>query len=321
MLSTAEPQTAGEVDLKTLEDTMFEGHLYLDHHHPPTLWNIVRGGFDSVDNLPLDDQDFALSVAMTSMIVNGSAKRLESELQMEIVRQHVSSQSVSRLTGMFVFDDIRSLAQIWDANDWGGHFKQEYLTDVGVYAKRSSRHDANWVACMIASDGSLKAGWAQAAESYWTGLPRLDMTPIWERIVCGTFCIWSMHSKQSALKEIEAIWPQSLNLLTICMNFFAVGSHDGQIFPGITTKNDALLLGYYLRMKEAQTPDVYHRIQQLSKNDPKMYTPPLNSDVLVLPDLTGFQIHIPLTDTEQLTRLSALLAAIRRGRYPPDSSK
>lgn len=271
-----------------------------------------------MDNLPLDDQDFALSVAMASMIVNGSAKRLESELQIEIVRQQVSPHSVSRLTGIFVFDDIRSLAQIWNANDWGEHFKQEYLTDVGVYAKRSSRHDANWVECMIASDGSLMAGWKQAAESYWTGLPKLGSTPIWERIVCGTFCIWSMHSKLSALQEIKAIWPQSLNLLTICMNFFAVSSHDGQIFPGITTTDDTLLLGYYLRMKEAHTSDVYHRIQQLSKNEPNMYTPPLSHDVLVLPDLTGFQTHIPLTDTKQPTRLRALLTAIKNGRHSPE---
>lgn len=305
-----------EIELNTSSHTTFEGHLYLDHHHPPTLWNIVRGGFDSVDNLPSDDQDFALSVAMASMIVNGSAQRLESELQIEIVRQRISPQSVSRLTGLFVFDDIESLAQIWDANDWGDHFKQEYLADVGVYAKRSSRHDANWVACMIARDGSLMADWEEAAESYWTGLPRPGMTPIWERIVCGTFCIWSMHSKQNALKEIRAIWPQSLNLLTVCMNFYAIDSHDGQTYPGITLTNDTLSLDYYLRMKEAENPDVYRRIQQLSKDDPKMYTPPLNPDNLVLPDLTGFQMQIPLSDAAQFIRLSALLAAIRRGRNP-----
>lgn len=265
-------------------------------------------------NLPPDDQGFALSMAMASMIVNGSVKRLEAELQLEIVRQRVSPQSVSRFTGLFVFDDIESLAQIWDANDWGGHFRQEYLADVGVYAKRSSRHDANWVACMITRDGSLMADWEAAAESYWTGLPRPGMTPIWERIVCGTFCIWSMHSKLSALKEIEAIWPRSLNLLTVCMNFYAIGSHDGQTYPGITLTNDTLSLDYYLRMKEAENPDVYRLIQQLSKNNPKMYTPPLNPDDLVLPDLTGFQMRIPVSDAAQLARLSALLVAIRRGR-------
>ncbi|OCZ57854.1 hypothetical protein [Achromobacter insolitus] len=299
-----------------LDNTKFEGHLYLDHHHPPTLWNIVRGGFDSVDNLPLDDQDFALSVAMASMIGNGAAMRLESELRIEIVRQLVSPRSVSRLTGLFVFDDIWSLAQIWDANRWGEHFRQDYLTDVGVDAKRSSRHDANWIACMIGSDGSLMLGWEQAAESYWKGLPKLGTTPIWERIVCGTFYIWSMHSKRSALQEVEAIWPQSLNLLATCMNLFAVGSHDGQIFPGVTTTDDALILDYYLRMKDVGNPDVSHRIQRLSENDPKMYTPPLDDADWVLPDLTGFQSSLPLSNTEQFARVTSLLQAIRLGRHP-----
>lgn len=73
-----------------LENSKFEDHLYLDHHYPPTLWNIVRGGFDSVDNLPLDDHDFALSVAMASMIGNGAAMRLESDLRIEMVGQLVS---------------------------------------------------------------------------------------------------------------------------------------------------------------------------------------------------------------------------------------
>lgn len=250
------------------------------------------------------------------MIANGldSAKRLESELQIEIVRQLTSPQSVSRLTGVFVFDDMESLAQIWDANDWGEHFEQEYLADVGVSAKRSSRHDANWVAHMIAKDGSLLANWKQAAVSYWNGVPYPGTPPIWERIVSGTFCIWSMHSKQTALQEIKAIWPQSLNLLTVCMNFFAVGSHDGQIFPGITKTDESLLLGYYLRMKDGDNPESYDRIHLLSMENPEIYTPPLNSDELVLPDLTGFEVHIPLADPEQLTRLGALFAAIRSGR-------
>ena len=302
--------------MKEAENTVFEGHLYLDHYAPPTLWNIVRGGFDSVDNLPLDDQDFALSVAMSSMIANGgnSARRLESELQIEIVRQLTSPQSVSRLTGMFVFDDLESLAQIWDANDWGGHFKQEYLTDVGVSARRLSRHDANWVARMIAKDGSLLAGWKQAAVSYWNGKPSTDTAPVWERIVSGTFCIWSMQSKLTALKEIKAVWPQSLNLLTVCMNFFAVGSQDGQVFPGITKTEDSLSLGYYLRMKDVNNSMVLDRILQLSKVDSEIYTPPLNSDTLMLPDLTGFQVHLPLTDQEQLTRLSTLFAVVKSGR-------
>lgn len=305
----------GEVNLEDSESIVFEGHLYLDYYFPPTLWNIVRGGFDSVENLSLYDQGFTLSVAVSSMIANGrgSAKRLESELQIEIVRQLTSPNSVSRLTGLFVFDDLESLSQLWDANDWGEHFKQEFLTDVGVVAKRSSRHDARWVAHMIAEDGSLLPGWKRAAVSYWSGEPYAGAIPIWERIVYGRFCIWSMHSKQAALNEIKALWPKSLNFLTVCMNFFAVGSHDGQVVSGITKTDDSLLLSYYLHMKDADSPKVYEQIRQLSITHPEVYTQPFNTDTLVPPDLTGYQVHIPLADSEQLTRLSRLFAVIRSG--------
>ncbi len=140
------------------------------------------------------------------------------------------------------------------------------------------------------------------------------MTPIWECIVCGTFGIRSTHSKQSALQEIAAIWPQSLNLLTYCMNLFAIGEFDGQIFPGITATSDILSVDYYLRLKEDETPEVLHRLLQLSQDDPQMYTPPLDSGVLRSPDLTGFQVQIPLSDTTQLSRLNELFATIKRGR-------
>jgi hypothetical protein len=123
----------------------FEGHVYLDHHYPPVLWNIVRGGFESVDLLPDGEKDFAISVSFASMFQNSSASRLEAELSLEQIRLATTPNSVSRLRGVFVFDDIESISRIWDSNKWGGHFIDDYLADVGVWAKKSTRVDAAWI--------------------------------------------------------------------------------------------------------------------------------------------------------------------------------
>ena len=174
----------------------YEGHVYLDHHFPPVLWNIARGGFDSVDFLPDGEKDFAISVSLSSMLQNSSTGRLEAELSLELVRMAVAPNSVSRLRGIFVFNDVESISRIWDFNKWGGHFIDEYLADIGVWARKSTRVDAAWIDDIISHQGQLLPGWKEAAINYWSGLPKSEIAPIWEVIVEGRFCIWSMHSKR-----------------------------------------------------------------------------------------------------------------------------
>lgn len=123
-----------------------------------------------------------------------------------------------------------------------------------------------------------------------------------------------MGAKQAALKEIQAVWPQSLNLLKFCMNCFAVHSHDGQIFPTILMQDDSLALGYHLRMKDARGQDIFHQIKRMSEVVPAFHTPLTPAGKLVLPDLTGFDVHIPMTDSEQLYRVHRLLKLIYGGR-------
>lgn len=193
----------------------FEGYVYLDHHYPPILWNIMRGGFCSVECLPPEEFNFAVSISLASMMRNLSAERLRSELCIEVVRKRDFPNAVSRLKGIFVFDDVESVSQLWEGNRWGGHFEDQYLADVGVSAKRSTRADANWIDDALNANGALNENWEELVSRYWAGEPHPRRQPIWERIVEGCATVWSIHSKRSALEEIEAIWPDSKSLFTI----------------------------------------------------------------------------------------------------------
>ena len=266
----------------------FEGHIYLDHHYPPVLWNIVRGGFDSVDVLPEGESNFAISVSMASMLQNSSVNRLLAEISLELVRKSVAPDSVSRLRGVFVFSDIDSISRIWDCNKWGGHFINEYLADVGVWAKKSTKVDAAWIEEIIDSEGALLPGWQIAATNYCSGRPKSEAAPIWEVIVEGRFCIWSMHSKKEALKEITVIWPDSLGLLVHSMNCFGLGSYDGQCFPGLLSTEQGLSLDHYLRMVDSEDSVFIERLKQLPLENPKFFAGHPDPSKMHLPNLTGY---------------------------------
>lgn len=289
----------------------FEGHVYLDHHCPPVLWNIARGGFDSVDLLPDGEKDFAISVSLASMLLNSSASRLEAEFSLEKIRLVTKPNSVSRLRGVFVFDDIESISRIWDSNKWGGHFIDEYLVDVGVWAKKSTRVDAAWIDEIINNQGLLLPGWEAAAVNYWSGLPKSKGAPIWEVLVEGRFCIWSMHSKEEALKEISAIWPNSLGLLTHSMNCFGLSSLDGQCFPGITGSEAGISIDHYLRMRDSQEAEFIERLARLSAENPKFFAGKPDPEKMYLPDLTGYSRRICTKDDTNLTALLDLLSQLK----------
>lgn len=289
----------------------FEGHIYLDHHYPPVLWNIVRGGFDSIDLLPDGERDFAISVTLSSMLQNSSASRLEAELSLEQVRLATTPNSVSRLRGVFVFDDIESISRIWNSNKWGGHFTDEYLADVGVWAKKSTRVDAAWIDDIISDQGQLLPGWENAAVNYWSGRPKSKDAPIWEVLVEGRFCIWSMHSKEEALKEISAIWPNSFGLLTHSMNCFGLGSLDGQCFAGITGNEAGISLDHYLRMVDSKEAEFIKQLARLPAENPKFFAGTPDPDKMHPPDLTGYSKKICTKADASFTALLDLLLQLK----------
>ncbi|MBQ5947567.1 hypothetical protein [Massilia sp. ST3] len=274
--------------------TVFEAHVYLDHHYPPVIWNIARGGFDSADMFSDEVDGFVVSTALASMLRNSSADRIRAEFELERVRKQVAPHEVSRLRGLFVFDELESIAQLWEIDKWGGHFQCEYMADVGVSARKTSRVDANWIDEIIAGDGSLRPDWERAARQYWLGLPYPKHPPMWERIVEGTFTVWSTHSRREALKEIEAIWPSSTGLLCHSMNCHAAGSRDGQVVAGLTIREDTLELDCYLRMVDSMKPELAKRLSDLKTHRPRLFAGVPDIKRFSLPDLSGFCHRIPM---------------------------
>ena len=132
------------------------------------------------------------------------------------------------------------------------------------------------------------SGWEQAAHNYWQGIAHPSNTPIWERIVEGHIAVWSMHSRQEALKEIEAIWPQSLNILRYAVLCAGYGSIDGQMFPMMLIKEDRIELNYYLRLAQRGDPAFIGMLNKFIENNPKFNCGIHCEGEEAVPDLSGF---------------------------------
>lgn len=231
----------------------FEAFAYIDINNPMAAWNVVRGSFFTPSCLPEQERGGALSFSMASLLRDTNANRAESEFQLEDYRKKNFPNSVSRLTGIFVFDEIDSAAKVWGSASWGGHFVSHNLTDVGVSAERSGRVDADWITKMSDKNNCLINGWQAMAAKYWSGEPA-SKSPTWERIIEGCVTVWGLDLKSQALAEIKRYWPESLPLLAIAANSAAIGSHDGTILPLAVVKDSKLRVDYYLRLVDASDP-------------------------------------------------------------------
>lgn len=272
----------------------FEGFVYINIDNPIAAWNVVRSNFYSPACLPQSERAGALSFGMADLLRDGNAARAIAEIRLEDFRRKHFPDSVSRLTGIFLFDDVDSAAHVWGNDGWSAHFVSEYLTDVGVSADRSSRVDAAWITLMRNDKNMLVDGWEALAERYWSGEPASDQ-PIWERIIDGWVTIWGLDLKTRALEEINKFWPQSLPLLAIAANFAAIGSCDGAIVPYATRKDGLLKVSYYLRMVDAQRAEFCERLGQFLRNgDNRVCRLGPEGDFLFLPDFScyGFERRI-----------------------------
>lgn len=269
----------------------FEGFVYLDYDNLMVAWNIVRGVFDSPDTLNDEsNKDQFISIALISMLQDPNSSRLKSELELEELRRTYYPNSISRLRGFFVFDEIDSIAKFWEAESWGEHFQDQYLSDVGVSAIRSSRLDSNWIKYIWNKDGKLLPDWECNAHSYWQGVACRGQEPIWERIVEGSLTIWSNDIRQEALKNIQYKWPNSLSLLNYACRCAVFGCLDGQVFAYMGREQNQAIIQFILRMKNAKDPIFLDKMNDFINKHPKYDCNLYNEGDIGFPDLSSYTV-------------------------------
>lgn len=278
----------------------FEGFAYIDINNPMAAWNVVRSNFYSPSCLPQSERAGALSFGMADLLRDENAARAAAEFQLEDYRKRNFPSAVSRLTGIFLFDDIDSAAQIWSSNAWSSHFTLDYLTDVGVSADCSSRVDAAWITKMRDKNNVLAKGWEAMAEKYWSGEPSSE-EPIWERIIDGWVTVWGRDLKCRAFAEVQRYWPESLSLLEVAANSAAIGSRDGAVLPYAILEAGLLKVSYCLRMRDARDPEFCERLGRFQREGgSRVCKLGQLGDSLVLPDFSCYSFERRIGDVPHI---------------------
>lgn len=270
----------------------FAGFVYMDLDHPMVAWNTVRGLYCSVSSLPETDRQHVISLSMATMF-KSSPERLKSEMAIEAVRLKYFPDHVSRLSGVFVFDDVDSISSLWYGEGWGGHFNDNYMTDVGVSSDRSSRLDANWIAEIMDDQHKLKPAWLQPTMNYWRGQAHPTKSPIWERVVDGWVTIWGAAIKELAVREIHRYWPRSLKLLEYSCHAAFVGSNDGLVVASAIQRPGCLDIDFLLKLSDCKENAVFEAIEKRRKVSPEMFAEFECEPVLATPDFQHLNFSLP----------------------------
>lgn len=273
-----------------------EGFIYLDIEHPVVAWNTYRGVLMSREEIGARHGHGAVSLRLAGIFDSGDFQRLQSELAIDAIRVRDFPSAVSRLSGMFVFDEVESALAAEQAA-WGGHINSEYLTDVGLTYGAATRVDANWITQMLDADANLVPGWEQLAAKYWRG-EACGATPIWEFLVDGSATVWGTHIRNQAYEVIRSRYPQALGLLEESRIAALLGFSLGHISSWLTRKGDHAELAFYLDNTANGDPRYRAAVEQYLRTAPpgsvNAHALLVSSGVVRLPDLSSYFKVLPL---------------------------
>lgn len=274
----------------------FEGFVYLNIDNPMVAWNTTRGNYCSPACLQPNEPRSLVSFNMAGLLASHAGDRLQSEMAIEKVRLEYYPEEVSRLSGFFVFDDVESVAELWIDQDWGWHFRDEYLTDIGVSADRRTRVDARWITKIMDFDCKLVDGAEGMIHKYWGGEPHPDTHPIWENLVEGWATVWGTELREKALIELKAFWPNSIKLLEYSANAARLESADGMILPVSVYRDGSLHVDYMVRMVEATNPEFLEKMDILYQGPPELRCTLTDSVELNTPDFSCYSFSVPVEE-------------------------
>lgn len=255
---------------------------FLNVDIPWIAWLVYRGAMVS----PKAMRQQVLSVWHAKYLIDAaragqSLPYFARELEIERARQRSFPNAVSRLSGLYFFEDVRSARRAGQA--WDGDFREEHLAEIQILeATATSKYDSEWISTeMTSADRS----WIP---NYLSGRARSD-DPLWELLIEGRGLVLGTEVRQRACETVKRSWPKSLGLLELSRVAVELGSDLGQIAPILTVNGGTATLALYLNFRDAESTDFLDR---LAAYDGPKNTADLNAQSeLVLPDLMDYSVQ------------------------------
>ena len=258
---------------------------FLNVDIPWIAWLVYRGEMVS----PQATNTQALSVWHASYLLDAArtgrrTAYYRAEMALENIRRSTFPAKVSRLSGLYLFEDEASAR---DAGQrWPEKFHDEHLAEIEIVGEPAvSRYDSEWITNKM---GSADSSWMS---SYLSGSP-MGQTPLWEFLVQGRGFVLGTCVRERAYDTVKRAWPRSLGLLELSRVAVELDSDLGLICPFLMVEAGRLRLTIHINFVDANDPGFLSRCSNYS--GPKN-TADFNASVdLVPPDLREYFVEFPL---------------------------
>lgn len=253
----------------------FQGFMYLDIENPLVAWNSYRGVLLSqelVQQGVSTELCPALSMTISKIFMDRNWDRYQFEMTLEIIRKAHFPDRTSRLTGMYVFDDLECAFSAARDEAWSGHIDRKNLTEVGVSAaSNTTRLDANWINWMLTTRQSGNQNWREGVRPYWEGVscPHYRDS-IWEVLVHGAVTIWGTEIRDHAYKVTKEYSPKSVALLELSRLAATLGSDLGHINALFTNNDGRPLISFYIDMRDATNQAYLDKLNEYTSKNPSL---------------------------------------------------
>lgn len=249
-----------DADCKKVHELRNDGQriwVALDLNNPVVRWNVAVGVLQSPLLMKQLDSDI-ITFFMASRLKNPHLLELEM-CELELVRFMEFPEKISRLQGLFFFDDEHEFEKV----KYMAPFNRCKLVECSIEPGAYSKHDMNWITYYESIKN--RKDWAQ---SYWKGetCPYSEHgCPVWECITNKTILVLDQELKQALYDEWISQDDAYGFLLQMGNMAVVFGYAIGNCFYRIVREKSHLHIRFFMRFPEDECINV---IKEMAK-DPK----------------------------------------------------
>ena len=232
---------------------------FLDVEDPWIAWLVYRAEMVALTTV----SEQALSLWHTKYLRDavgqgGRVPYYRTELEIDRVRSGSFPQKVSRLSGLYFFEDVASARRA--GRRWDGNFREDHLAEIELIGQYGlSRYDSEWISQQMGS-----GDWSWITD-YLSGHPQ-GTEPLWELLVEGRDYVLGTDLRERAYEVVSREWPESLPLLEFARLAVELGSDLGLIVPMLTVDGNVARVRAAMDMRDARNPEFLSRLESYVKN-------------------------------------------------------
>lgn len=273
-----------------------KAYSFLNINQFSIAWEVYCGRLIST-NATLTNSIRPMSIFETNRFREKQGFWYNNELIMEDIRSKSFPSKISRLTGMYFFDNKESAMKAVKDERWGDRYYDEnYLVEVELSPKGNiTRVDHDWIFEKKVPINPINTSEIDWIHKYWNGQAVNPTDPLWELIMEGTAEILDDDFKKRAFNVIKNQQPETLALLELSRIArdldFQLGHIVSWVKP-IPDSNNKAQVVYIIKAEEQEKEKLLELVQNYEK--PMKLDLIKNKSLYNVPELSGESFEIPL---------------------------